>query len=88
MSSTQPEPVSLAELFSKQPDQITEEDLKQIVTVLRAARENWETEKVEAQKKGKRSPKPSAGISAASIMKNKAIDDLFDDPEFKSLMEG
>lgn len=79
--------VDLTELFSKQPDLLTEEETWKIISVLRTARDGWELEKVAAQQKGKRSPRPSAGISAKTALKNSALDDLFNDPEIKSLME-
>jgi hypothetical protein len=80
-------PVDLSEIFSKAPDQLTESEINAVIAELRTARDSWETEKVAAQRSGKRSPRPSAGISAKAVQKNAALDELLNDPALKSLME-
>lgn len=59
------EAYSLEELFSRDPLEMTEEDLRKIVTEMRARRHLWHTVEMEAAAKGTRPntrkiPKPKA----------------------------
>ncbi len=55
----QAEPESIDELFSRDPLELTKEDLGKIVSILRAQRASWKLDQQPAKAGGK--PKPPAG---------------------------
>ena len=69
MTSTEPSPVSIDELFSQDPNTQTDEDIDKIVQFLRDKREVWEQEVRTATAKGKR-PNPNV------LGKPVSLDDL------------
>jgi len=58
--------VTLSDLFSKDPRQMSKEDRLEVVRQLREAREKWTTERVSAKAEGRKA-RPSKGISSKKL---------------------
>lgn len=73
LTALQPDPAALDELFSRDPINLTDDDVETIVTELRRARDKWNLEEIAKANKPKaasKAPKakPASGpISLASL---------------------
>jgi hypothetical protein len=72
--------ITLSDLFSKNPRELTKEEKLKIVRELRDARSKWVTEQDTARSQGRR-PKTSAGISKKKIKGVEIDEDFFKDLE-------
>lgn len=64
-SETEPE-IRLGDLFQKDPELLTDEDIDQIVLTLRANRQRWQAEEAEAATQ-ERKPRRAAGVNIKSL---------------------
>jgi hypothetical protein len=72
--------MTLAELFSLNPREMTEENRLDVIRRLREARDKWNSEKFTAKAQGRKA-RPSRGLSVKSVGGVKLDDDFFSDLE-------
>ena len=64
---------SLSDLFSRDPETLSQTDFDRLISVLRAQRERWQATEAEAQAKPKRASAKAAGLVSSTT---RSIEDL------------